>query len=136
MFGISLALGGCANWPSLRPDVIDHVEYLSQALAADAREREALWKAAPATDASEGARLHVALLQSIEGHSGYDPAAARQRLEALAASAPGSVDVATVARLRLAQLNESTECRSEVADLRQRLSRVVDIEKRMNRNGH
>jgi hypothetical protein len=78
--------------------------------------------------------LRVALLQSVPHHSGYDPARAREQLDALASRSPASRDVAMVARLRLAEMGETAACRSEATELRARLSRVVDIERRLNQD--
>lgn len=128
---LSLLGSGCAAWPrGWRAS--DDLAFLSQALEADARARESLWKEFGATAGSSEAELRAALLQSLPGHSGYDIAAARQRLEGLAA--PGAVPgrVNRIARLRLAEIGEAAECRAETAELRQRLARVVDIERRMN----
>lgn len=134
MLGISLGTAGCASWSSRGNSAVDHLEFLSQALSADARAREALWKSSAGGADSDDAQLRIALLQSLPNHSGYDPAAARQRLQALAAKNPTSVEVASVARLRLAQLDDSEGCRAEVQELKQRLAKVVDIERRMNKD--
>jgi len=129
---ITLA-SGCAAW-SRHATAEDHLTFLSQALDADARTRETLWRdfGARATGGSDDALLRVALLQSLPNHSGYDAAAARVRLDALASRNPVSVQVAAMARLRLAEMGDSAECRDEVAQLKQRLARVVEIERRMN----
>jgi hypothetical protein len=126
-------LGGCA---ALLPRGTgpEPVAYLTQALAADAGGREALWRGLPSGDDSPSAQLRVALLQSLPLHSGHDPAAARRRLDALASHAGAPHEVAAVARLRLAQMDEIAECRNEADELRQRLGRVVDIERRLNRS--
>ena len=127
-------LGGCSVWSS-RPTAVDHLAFLTQALEADGRAREQLWHRYEGGDGSDEAQLRAALVQSLPDHGGYDPAAARARLDALAVKQPGSVDVASVARLRLAQMDESSDLRREVAELKQRLARVVDIERRLNNPG-
>jgi hypothetical protein len=129
-----VALGGCASW-SQQLGTIDHVDFLAQALEADGRAREQLWRDYGGAAGSDDAQLRAALLQSLPDHSGYDPVAARARLDALAVKQPGSTDVASVARLRLAQLSDDNDCRREVAELKQRLARVVDIERRLNNPG-
>lgn len=123
---------GCALL-SPRAGAADHLAYLTQALATDATGREALWRGANAADPSAEGQLRVALLQSLPNHSGHDPAAARERLAALANGGRAPADVAAVARHRLAEMGEMAECRREADELRQRLGRVVDIERRMNR---
>jgi hypothetical protein len=125
-------LGGCAAWSSRHYSAVDHIEFLSQALQADARARDTLWRNLVNKDGSDDSELRAALLQSVAGHSGTNVAEARTRLDALAAKNPASLDVASVARLRLSQLNEGVQCRDEVAELKQRLARVVDIERRLN----
>jgi len=131
LLALSGLLGGCSAW-SPRAGAVDHVDFLAQALEADGRAREQLWQAHGAAADSDDEQLRAALLQSLPEHSGYDPAAARARLDALAAR-PGSA--ALVARLRLAQVANEHECRTEVTQLKQRLARVVDIERRLNNPG-
>ena len=133
LLALSALLGGCSAWSS-RPTAVDHLEFLTQALGADGRASEELWRQIELADGSDDAQLRAALLQSLPDHSGYDLAAARARLEALAAQ-PGQASVASVARLRLAQLSDDNDCRREVAELKQRLARVVDIERRLTTPG-
>jgi hypothetical protein len=128
---LSAALAGCASW-SERLTAVDHVDFLVQALESDGRGREQLWRDYASGDGSDDAQLRAALLQSLPDHSGYDPIQARSRLDALAVKRPGSVNVASVARLRLAQMHGDGDCRREVSELKQRLARVVDIERRLN----
>ena len=132
LLALSLLASGCTAWPSRHPTSVDHLAFLSQALEADGKGRETLWRDQSGEGGSDDAQLRIALLQSLPNHSGYDATAARQRLDALAAKNPASIEVASVARLRLAQMNEGVDCRSEVAELKQRLARVVDIERRLN----
>lgn len=134
LLALSALLGGCASWSS-RPEAADPLEFLTQALEADGDAREQLWRETDGGDGSDDAQLRAALLQSLPDHSGYDPAAARARLDALAVKQQGSADVARVARLRLAQLSGDHDCHREVAELKQRLARVVDIERRLNNPG-
>ena len=134
VLGLSVALASCAAMSSRPYSAADHLAFLSQALQAEPPERELLWRGLAGAPPSEDQQLRVALMQSLPNHSGHDPAAARARLDALAARHPGLRDVAAVARLRLAELDETAACRSEATELRARLARVVDIERRMNRN--
>jgi hypothetical protein len=131
---LSVALGGCAAWSSRFYTGSDHLAFLSQALEADPRAREALWRGLAGGEPTEDRQLRIALLQSLPHHSGYDPAAARAQLDVLATRKPASREVTAIARLRLAELDESAECRTETTELRARLARVVDIERRMNRD--
>lgn len=125
-------LGGCAAWSSRHYSAVDHIEFLTQALQSDAQGRDLMWRDLVNRDRSDDSELRAALLQSVPGHAGHDVAAARARLDALAAKNPASLEVASVARLRLSQLNEESQCRDEVTALKQRLARVVDIERRLN----
>ena len=134
LLALSALLEGCSAW-SARPTAGDPLAFLTQALEADGRAREQLWRQTDESDASDDAQLRAALLQSLPHHSGYDLVAAHARLEALAAKQPDRAGVAGVARLRLAQLSDDSECRREVAQLKQRLARVVDIERRLNNPG-
>ena len=129
-----LLLSGCAALFPRQYSAVDHLAFLTRALDADPKGREALWRSYGHGDASDESQLRVALLQSVPGHSGYDPAAARVRLDALAGQNPAPVEVASVARLRLAEMNETVECRTDATELRARLARVVDIERRLNQD--
>lgn len=128
------ALAGCALGPvhvHRGPDAADHVEYLLTALDTPPAGREALWQAAQGEPAGEVARLHRALLRTVPGHSGHDLAAAESELQGLLADGP-SADVAPVARARIEDLRASQACRQEVERLKNRLSKVADIEKRLD----
>jgi hypothetical protein len=111
---------------------VDHLDFLVRAMEADGRAREQLWRDYGAAAGSDDVQLRAALLQSLPDHGGYDADKARARLDALAVKQPVSVDVASVARLRLAQMHENADLRREVTELKQRLARVVDIERRLN----
>ncbi|HEY9545599.1 MAG TPA: hypothetical protein VIR56_06315 [Solimonas sp.] len=81
--------------------------------------------------------LKRALLQSMPGHSGYDPGTARRRLSAISYSK--NTEDAALARIRLTEISNgsaSDDCRSEVHDLQQRLDKIVDIERTLDRNGN
>lgn len=130
----ALALAGCALGPvhvHRGPDAADHLEYLIQALGSSASSRESLWQAAQAEPASDVARLHRALLRTVPGHSGYDLAAAETEFQELLSKSP-SDDIAPVARARLEDLRAAHGCRQEVESLKRRLSKVADIEKRLD----
>jgi len=142
MLSAALGLSACSAMDGLhlRSDrSSDHVELLARALAGDAQTREKMWRDAEPASQSQSAALDRALLQSVPGHSGYDPNAAESGLAALINDMPPS-DLEWVARMRLAELKTegraTAECRQENAQLKQRLSRVVDIERKLNSNGH
>lgn len=137
LMGLSaLLLGGCAQDMTRPPPPPDPLAFLTQAIEADDHAREAMWKAASGAGPSDDAVLRTALLQSLPGHSGYDLAAAHDTLSRLARKEPEAPRVAAVAHLRLAQIDEHAGCTTEVIQLRQRLARVVEIEKRLNSKGH
>lgn len=126
---------GCAIGPvhvHRGPVAADHLEYLARALEAPPAEREELWRAArTAPEGDEGGLLRAALLRTIPGHSGYDPAAAEGALQALLGKG-ASDDVAAVARARLQELRAANACRQDVKNLERRLSKVVDIERQLD----
>jgi hypothetical protein len=129
-----LALAGCSIGPvhvHRGADARDHLEFLVRALGADAAGREAMWQTTLKLPVSEAATLHRALLRSVPGHSGYDVAAAEAELQALLSQSP-SADVAPVARARLEDLRATAGCRYEVENLKRRLSKVADIERRLD----
>jgi hypothetical protein len=137
-----LALGACASlqWPDfMRSDrevaPSSPADYLLRALTVDAAGREAMWQAAEHESPGESASLHRGLLRSIPGSSLYDPAAAETALQELVAHNPSS-DVALVARARLEDLHAINACRGDVENLKRRLSKVADIEKRLDRERH
>lgn len=133
-----LLLPACGTWRlplgsgTAAPSEMDHVRFLTAALEADSSAREALWKMAATSGKSDDSDLRVALLQSIPGHPAYDPVAARDRLQQLVARPTASASVVAVARLRLAQTQQDAATAAEIAQLKQRLARVVEIEKRQS----
>ena len=132
--GLLLALTGCASAP-LRvergPGAAEHLDYLVRALAAEPAQREQIWQVAQQEGGGDVAALHRALLRSVAGHGGYDPAAAESELQALLAKKPND-EIAAVARVRLEDLRVANACRREVENLKRRLSKVADIEKRLD----
>lgn len=136
---LALVIAGCAHLPGIRPDAREHLEFLAQAMNASLAVREAMWQNARLDQGGAAADLRKALMQSVPDHSGYDPVAAEHGLQALLAQAP-SPDVTAVAQVRLAELkaaDKATEaCRAETAALKDRLSKVVDIERKLNDDGH
>jgi len=132
--GLLLALAGCAGAP-LRvergPGAAGHLDYLTRALAAEPAQREQIWQAAQQEGGGDQALLHRALLRGVAGHSGYDPAVAETELQALLAENPDN-EIAAVARMRLEDLRVANACRRDVENLKRRLSKVADIEKRLD----
>jgi hypothetical protein len=127
-------LAGCSVGPvhvHRGPDAIDHLEYLATALASEPARREQLWRDVLKETTGEQATLHRALLRTVAGHSGYDPLTAESELQGLLAQSP-SADIASVARARLEDLRVANACRHEVESLKRRLSKVADIEKRLD----
>lgn len=132
------ALPGCAFLPASEPAGIGDdrapVEFWTRAVAADAAGRESLWQSLRGEAHGTDIDLRRGLLLSLPNHSGYDPAAAEGRLRAALAQ-PSSPMAAALARMRLTELRDGGQCQAEVRDLRERLAKVVDIERQFNRNG-
>lgn len=131
---LAVLLAGCAAGPlhvhrGVEPE--DHFAYLVRALNADNTDREEMWQDALQEKPGELAALHHALLRTVPGHSGWDPVQGESELQALLATSP-SYHVGPVARARLADLRTLNAYRHEVDRLKQRLSQVADIEKRMD----
>lgn len=135
LLSLVLICDGCTSFPGLRPDVHDHLDFLTQALNADPQARESMWKASQNSDSSYSAKLHRALLRSVPGHSGYDSKMAEANLRSLIQQVPAT-DVAAVAHTRLAELKADAACRNEVDMLKLRLSKMVDIERQIKDGGH
>lgn len=130
---------GCTNMPSFRlpsDDMQTPLEFFAVATVSPGK-REALWRELRRTRESGDTAVKLALLQSLPGHSGYDPGTARRRLSAI--SYGGDSEDAALARLRLAEMAELgtvEDCRAEVRDLQQRLDKIVDIERSLDGNGN
>ena len=130
----ALLLGGCAMAPvhvHRGHDAAEHMELLTRALTADTSRREQMWQSVQQEEPGPRATLHRALLRTVTGHSGYDLVAAEIELQGVLAQSPPP-DVAPVARARLEDLRASSACRQEVETLKRRLSKVADIEKRLD----
>ncbi|NGY04629.1 hypothetical protein [Solimonas terrae] len=122
------------RWPS--DDVQTPLEMFAVASSQPVK-REALWRSVQHEQDSGDAALKTALLQSLPGHSGYDPDTARRRLNAISYS-KNSEDAA-LARVRLTEIGNGSaddDCRNEVRDLQQRLDKIVDIERSLDTNGN
>ena len=132
MLSTALGLSACASWSPLL-DPTDNVDYLARALRAENTVREQIWRGTVPSGGSDEAMLRRALMQSVPGHSGYDASAAEGALQSLIDDAPAA-DITSIARLRLAELKADQACRQEVTQLKQRLTRVVEIERKLN--GH
>jgi len=116
-----------------------HLDFLLNAQAADSAGREALWQQVRNDTRGEpGVALHIALMQSLDGHSGYDCVAAERRLRALRARKPAPA-IDAIARLRLTELQEQRHSHQQAEDatrelksLKGRLAQLVDIERRLD----
>lgn len=136
---VAAALAGCASLGPMHfhrgPEAGDHLEYLVRALTADTQQKEQMWQDALKEPPGDVAALHRALLRTVPGHSGYDLAAAEAELQDILSHSPPA-DVAPVARARLEDLKLANGCRQEVESLKRRLSKVADIERRLDQERH
>lgn len=117
-------------------DMQTPLEFFAIAISSPGK-REALWRSLRHQQDSSEAAVKRALLQSLPGHSGYDPDTARRRLSAISYSKDS--EDAALARIRLAEISngsDSEDCRNQVRDLQQRLDKIVDIERSLDRSGH
>jgi hypothetical protein len=123
-------MAGCATVQSVTGlSSMSDIEFLDHAAQATPAAREAEWRSlSTSKDFGEDHALRLALLESFPGHSGYDPAGAQRGLRALLAQNP-SEQAALAARLRLAGMSEQAGLLAENADLKRRLSKLVDIER-------
>ena len=113
----------------------DTLQFMTQVMSADLQTREQLWTQISAEPQSLEDPVRVALMQSVPGHSGYDPAVAQTQLQELLDLSPEG-ESTPVMRLRLAELKESADCRNGLARAKRRLEKVVDIERKLKSNGH
>lgn len=100
----------------------DQTQYLLKAISASPATLEAMYRTAQ-KDSNGVGRLHRALILSMPDYSGYDASTAAEQLRKLQSSHDESV--ATVARLRLAEMHEEAACQ-------QKLHEIVVIERRMS----
>lgn len=126
---IALGLGGCASLPPMPNSAREQLDFMAQVLSATPAAREATWQQLRSAANTERNELRIGLMQSVPGHSGYDPVAAQRRLHGFV-SRTTSPELASVARVRLAEIAAASSCREEVLDLRRRMTMMVDIEKR------
>ena len=136
--GVGAMLAACSHlpwWMTSEPAAASPADYLVAALASDEKGREQLWQVLQKESPGESQRLHRGLLRSIPGSPIYDPIGAEKELLDLIAENP-SREVAQVARARLDDLKAIAACRTDVEDLKRRLSKVADIEKRQDRERH
>lgn len=127
-------LPGCAAGlsPLAAPPVPASLGFYLQAAKAGPAQREALWRAQRGGSESDAARLQRALLQSLPGHSGYDALQARRQLQKLSGR-KRPPDVRQLASLRLYEMDTQQRQQETIAELQQRLDRIVAIERRLDR---
>lgn len=130
MFSLALTTAGCANLPPELGGPQPPAEMLVETLGADQRQLEAQLASASQEPPSPASDLRVALLQSVPGYNGSNRSAAEIRLNALAQNAPP--EIAAVAKARLNELRRGAECQSEVRVLKDRVEKLVDIERKSN----
>ena len=141
---LALLLSGCAilgswAWPWERdaappalplPSLSNHLQMISAILDGDAERRQQLWFIHGPREQPAHERLYKAVLRSVPGHPGHNPVLADQQLQQIAAD-PEHPDLALLARIRLHGLREVGAAGAEVRTLKQRLERIVEIERAM-----
>lgn len=131
-------LGGCSTRP-VQPTTTpaaapDAVAFLAAMTAADATQREAAWRSLAEQDETDPTvQLQRVLLSSLAGHPGYNPAGAMQQMRRLLA-ATAHRPAHDLLQIRLASLEATTHCWTEIHGLQQRLDSVADIERRMDKS--
>lgn len=124
-------------WGEANPQL----QFLLRIHASSAAEREAMWRELKSSSRDTAAtELRLALLQSIEGHAGYQPVVAESRLRALLQKKPNA-EISSVARLRLLELRHERQYRAanaelaaELALVRAQLSKLLLIETEIDRD--
>jgi hypothetical protein len=106
------------------------LEFWDAAVSADDTQREAMWRHAR----DRRIEWRLALLQSLPDYHRYDPAAARSGLQGTIDAFPGD-DIAAVARIALYEMRGHRACESRVAELKERLVKVIAIEERLENDG-
>lgn len=127
-----LSLSACAYLPATADSARPQLDFIADMSSASPATREAQWQTLRAgNENSDSAELRLALMQSIPDHSGYDPVSARRRLKTFLAHRP-SPDLASVARMRIEEIDSNNSCHDELAALRKRMSMMVEIERRQS----
>lgn len=123
------SLAACSQWPLVMgTPAHEHLDFLSHAMKATPAAREALWRENGVHGNTQETVLRRALLLSIPGSARYNPAKAENELRALLE--PGvPIELASVARARLEAMQDEGECRDRVEVLKNRLSKIADIER-------
>lgn len=137
-----LLLSGCEIWPWKKASVTDtptlvvhaSLVFLDRAASGSAAARKQMWAALPAEAASDDDQLRRALLQTFPGHRGYALDAGISKLQQLR-DFEHQPEIARLARLRLATLDEQMECRAQREQLQKRLDRIIEIERALQGNG-
>ena len=132
ILGVCIGLQtGCALGPVTPASPVDALEFLGRAEDGGPAEYAAMWKETLAAPRSQDRILRIALLQSVPGHAGYDPAEAQRKLGALIAQNPPA-GMAAVARMRLDELKSREQCLAQTRELQHQLAEVVDIERQID----
>ena len=122
----SAAAAGCAITPAHEAGG-DELAFLTMALEAPPTALDPMLVAARHESGPSG-KLHVAILKSLPGHDGYDPAGARTMLTNLG-NKYADDPVGSVAHERLAELWQESACLRQRDSLKQKLHQMVDIER-------
>ena len=129
-----MMLAGCAH-RFTRSYAVDDLDFLRRAVDGSPATREAMWKETQGAERTQNTQLRLAILQSVPDHPGSDNAAAQHNLRVLLAQNPPP-EIAAIARLRLSEVRSSGQCEVETQELRRRLAQVVNIERRLDTQGH
>lgn len=129
-------LSGCTHpgWERVQADEADAaavevgaLAWWSRAVEATPAQREAMLRNAY----QDGSRWRAAMLRSLPGISEEQPPeASREALRALLKRGLREEERA-LTRIRVAELGQAQACRVEASELRTRLSRIIEIERRM-----
>ena len=100
-------LSACAALPvgGRTASTLEHVQFLMQATQADPAGRRQLWFDLLRQPDGDDRELRLAFLESLPGHPGSSPAAARFHLNQIS-TGTGSDAIRAMAKLRLSQLNQ------------------------------
>lgn len=125
-----LSSAGCATLPDYWPGGGGALDFWAAAVAADENGRDAMWQRAR----DENRPWQQALLQSLPSYRRYDAQAARRALKQTLSTHP-SGDIAALARVRLADLEDRQACYVQTQELQRRLDEVIAIERKIDANG-
>lgn len=127
----SAAAAGCAVMPAQEDAGDQQLLFLTMAMETPSTALDRMLVAAKHESGPAG-QLHVAILESLPGHDGYDPDRAKAMLTDLG-NHYGDSAIGSVAHERLAEMWRESACIKQSDALKLKLHQMVDIERSIDK---